>query len=137
MEAEERRVWAIRGAITVDSDSVEAVDSAVKEILFAMAPVSLDDLAEMISLEYGTREDTIKANWLNCISEYYHHGMYSVEYEDMPEEHVQKLKEVLVNDFYFMTELRRIYKNLVDDADLSLLSTYNLRKWASWLVPRM
>lgn len=40
-------------------------DSAVKEILFAMAPVSLDDLAEMISLEYGTREDTIKANWLN------------------------------------------------------------------------
>lgn len=103
-------------------------DSAVKEILFAMAPVSLDDLAEMISLEYGTREDTIKANWLNCISEYYHHGMYSVEYEDMPEEHVQKLKEVLVNDFYFMTELRRIYKNLVDDADLSLLSTYNLKK---------
>ena len=35
-------------------------DSAVKEILFALAPVSMDDLAEMISLEYGTREDTIK-----------------------------------------------------------------------------
>lgn len=103
-------------------------DSAVKEILFALAPVSIDDLAEMISLEYGTREDTIKANWLNCISEYYHHGMYSVEYEDMPEEHVQKLKAVLVNDFYFMTELRKIYKNLVADADLTLLSTYNLKK---------
>ena len=103
-------------------------DSAVKEILFALAPVSMDDLAEMISLEYGTREDTIKANWLNCISEYYHHGMYSVEYEDMPEEHVQKLKAVLVNDFYFMTELRKIYKSLVADADLTLLSTYNLKK---------
>ena len=36
MEAEERRVWAIRGAITVDSDSVEAVDSAVKEMLDAI-----------------------------------------------------------------------------------------------------
>lgn len=103
-------------------------DNAVKEILFALAPVSMDDLAEMISLEYGTREDTIKANWLNCISEYYHHGMYSVEYEDMPEEHVQKLKAALVNDFYFMTELRKIYKNLVPDADLTLLSTYNLKK---------
>lgn len=103
-------------------------DSAVKEILFALAPVSMDDLAEMISLEYGTREDTIKANWLNCISEYYHHGMYSVEYEDMPEEHVQKLKAALVNVFYFMTELRKIYKNLVADADLTLLSTYNLKK---------
>lgn len=103
-------------------------DNAVKEILFALAPVSMDDLAEMISLKYGTREDTIKSNWLSCISEYYHNGMYSVEHEDMPEEHVQKLKSALVNDFYFVTEVRRIYKNLVVDADLTLLSTYNLKK---------
>lgn len=103
-------------------------DSAVKEMLFAMAPVKQDDLVEMISLEYGTREDTIKANWLACISEYYHQGMYSVEYEDMPEDHIQELKAVLTDDFYFMTELRKIYRNLVNDADLSLLSTYNLKK---------
>lgn len=103
-------------------------DSAVKEVLFAMAPVNQDDLAEMISLEYGTREDTIKANWLTCISEYYHQGMYSVEYEDIPEDHMQKLKAVLTDDFYFMTELRKIYRNLIDNADLSLLSTYNLKK---------
>ena len=101
---------------------------AVKKMLFALAPISADNLAETISLEYGTRADTIRANWLNCISEYYHQGMYSVEYEDMPEEHVQKLKSALVNDFYFMTELRMIYSNLVTDADLSLLSTYNLKK---------
>ena len=103
-------------------------DSAVKEILFTMAPVSQDELVEMISLEYGTREDTIKANWLSCISEYYHQGMYSVDYEDMPDEHMQKLKAALTEDFYFITELRRIYKNLVADADVSLLSTYNLKK---------
>lgn len=36
MEAEERRVWAIRGAITVDSDTPADVDSAVKEMLDAI-----------------------------------------------------------------------------------------------------
>ena len=36
MEAEERRVWAIRGAITVDSNTIEDVDSAVKEMLDAI-----------------------------------------------------------------------------------------------------
>ena len=36
MEAEERRVWAIRGAVTVDSDTPADVDSAVKEMLDAI-----------------------------------------------------------------------------------------------------
>lgn len=75
-------------------------DAAVKETLFAMAPVSQDDLAEMLSLEYGLRPETIKANWLMCISEYYHQGMYSVDYEDMPEEQICLLKENLTDDFY-------------------------------------
>lgn len=103
-------------------------DAAVKETLFAMAPVSQDDLAEMLSLEYGTRPETIKANWLMCISEYYHQGMYSVDYEDMPEEQICLLKENLTDDFYYLTELRKTYLRLVPDADLTLLSPYNLKK---------
>lgn len=103
-------------------------DAAVKEVLFAMAPVSMDDLAEMISLEYGFRIDTIKANWLNCISEYYHQGIYDVSYIEMPQEHMTALKEALTEDFYFMHEVRKLYRQLVDNADLSLLSTYNLKK---------
>jgi hypothetical protein len=103
-------------------------DAAVKEILFALAPISQDDLAEAISQEYGTRADTIKANWLSGVSEYYHQGMYSVDYEDMPEEHIQKLQAVLTEDFYFLTELRRIYNRTIPNVDMSLLSTYNLKK---------
>lgn len=103
-------------------------DAAVREILFAMAPVSQDDLAQMISLEYGVRPETIKANWLGCISEYYHQGMYSVDYEDMPEEHIALLKEKLTEDFYFFAELRKIYSSLIPNADLTLLSTYNLKR---------
>lgn len=103
-------------------------DAAVKEILFAMAPVSQDDLAEMISLEYGTQIATIKANWLTCISEYYHQGNYSVDYQEMPEDHIEKLKNALTDDFYFFSELRKIYTRLVPNADYSLLSTFNLKK---------
>ena len=52
---------------------------AVKEFLFAMAPVSIDDLADAISEEYGVRSDSVKADWLGCISEYFHNGNYSVD----------------------------------------------------------
>lgn len=103
-------------------------DAAVKEMLFALAPISQDDFAEAISKEYGTRVDTIKANWLIGISDYYHQGMYSVDYEDMPEESVQILKTVLTEDFYYFAELRKIYSRAIPGADMSLLSTYNLKK---------
>ena len=103
-------------------------DAAVKEILFALAPVSMDDLSIMISLEYGVRPETVKANWLGCVSEYYHQGIYSIDYEDMPEEHIAILRERLTEDFYFLNELRRIYSSAIPNADLTLLSTYNLKK---------
>ena len=103
-------------------------DLAVIEILFALAPVSVDDLAEMISLEYGVQVATIKANWLNCIKEYYHQGKYSVDYEAMPEEQIARLNEELTDDFYFLSEIRKIYEKLIPDADLSLITPYNLKK---------
>ena len=101
---------------------------AVKEFLFAMAPVSIDDLADAISEEYGVRSDSVKADWLGCISEYFHNGNYSVDYEEMAPENIKTLKSKLKDDFYFMSELRDIYMQTIPNADLSLLSTYNLKK---------
>ena len=46
----------------------------------------------------------------------------------MPEEHIAILRERLTEDFYFLHELRRIYSSVIPDADLTLLSTYNLKK---------
>ena len=101
---------------------------AVKEFLFAMAPVSIDDLADAISEEYGVRSDSVKADWLGCISEYFHNGNYSVDYEEMAPENIKTLKSKLKDGFYFMSELRDIYMQTIPNADLSLLSTYNLKK---------
>lgn len=103
-------------------------DAAVKEIMFALAPVSQDDLAEMIYLEYGARLETVKANWLTCVAEYYHQGMYTVDCAVMPEEQAALLKEALTEDFYYFTELRAIYTKLIPNGDVSLLSPYNLKK---------
>lgn len=103
-------------------------DVAVKEVLFALAPVSQDDLAEMLYLEYGARLETIKANWLTCVSEYYHQGMYTVDCAAMPEEQVALLQEALTEDFYYFTELKAVYTRLVPNGDMSLLTPYNFKK---------
>ena len=103
-------------------------DKAVREAMFALAPVSMEDLLETLHLEYGAAKDSIKANWLGGISEYYDHGMYSVDYRDMPEEQVAAMRAALTDDYYHFDELRRIYLNTVADPDLSLVSSYNLKR---------
>ena len=103
-------------------------DEAVREILFALAPVSADDLVEMISLEYGARPETIKASWLTSIEEYYHQGEYAVDCLELPPEHAALLNEALTDDFYFFTEVRNIYKKLVPQPDLSLISSFNMKR---------
>ena len=103
-------------------------DEAVKEIMFALAPVSQEDLVEMISLEYGFRENTIVANLLGCISEYLHHGMYSIEYEDMPQEQMDIMSSVLTDDLYTFEELKDLYLRSVGNPDTTLLSSYNMKR---------
>ena len=103
-------------------------DKAVREVLFELAPVAQDEFAEILCERYGYGVDTIKANWLDCIDEYYYNGMYSVDYEEMPEEHRKMLQSLLTEDFYYISHIKRIYKKAIDNADDSLISTYNLKK---------
>ena len=93
-------------------------DDAVKEMLFDLAPISQDDLAEALCEKYGFKVPTIKANWLDCIDEYYFNGEYHVENEDektLSEEQLQQLTELLSGDFYLTDEVARIYARVTGE----------------------
>lgn len=100
----------------------------VKNFLFELAPISAENLAEAISKEYGFQTLTIMSSWFKCIQEYYKDGMYSVDYKPLPENHMQLLQENLTEDFYYISEIKEIYKSLVPNADLTLISSFNLKR---------
>lgn len=102
-------------------------DKLVKDMLFELAPISANGLAEVLSEEYGYPIETIKANWFSGISEYYHQGIFSVDYQVMPDDHMHVLKENLKDDFYYFDDIKKIYRTLIPDADVSLISPYNLK----------
>ena len=103
-------------------------DDFVKKMLFANAPIRGEELASKISAELGFRSDTVYLGWFSCISEYFRHGIYSIDYEEMPENHMSALKAALADDFYYMTEVSKIYKSVAEDADEKFLNSYNLKR---------
>lgn len=102
-------------------------DAAVREILFMTAPISVEGLVALIAEEYGARENTIRANWFSGIDAYYHQGMYTIHERRMTDEHQWRLGQQLTEDFYFLSEVRDIYRKTVPDADVSLVTPYNLK----------
>lgn len=103
-------------------------DMAVRSMLHALSPVTGDVLAEALSAEYGHKKESIMTSWLSCISANYHHGVYTVNNIEMPPNHAKLLKAQLTDDFYSFDEVRYIYCQMVDDADVSVLTPYNLRQ---------
>lgn len=102
-------------------------DEAVLETLRRLAPATMDDIANELYSLYGVLPMTAKANWLECISKYYHKGVYSIDFVDLPEAHKELLLSNLSEDFYLIDDIQDVYKSLVPNADVSLISSYNLK----------
>lgn len=102
-------------------------EAAILELLMNNAPITMMDLADIIYEEYGYDQITVVSTFLSPFRKYYHQGIYLMDQKAMPIEHRKKLEEALDADFYFVDEVKKIYRNLVPDADLETINSYNLK----------
>ena len=99
-----------------------------KKILDAVSPVTAEEFAEYIHMENGFNKITIMSSpEMHQLSQYYHNGVYSVDFKHLPSEHAQKLDALLEEDFYYIDEILKIYKNNFDDADLECINPRSLK----------
>lgn len=102
-------------------------DGAILDILIDNAPSSMSDLCTLIHDEYGYDPAVIQGTYLQAFTEYYHQGIYSINQKAMNAEHKAVLKEKLTEDFYYIDEVRKIYRGLFPGADLEEVNPYNLK----------
>lgn len=100
---------------------------AVLKLLINNAPISQQDMIDLVHEEFGIDKTTIAANWLTDISEYYHKGMYTIAFKVMSKAHRETLKAALTEDFYYMDEVKKIYTDLIPEADPDAINPYNLK----------
>lgn len=111
-------------------------DAAILDILVDNAPISTTDLATLIQDEYGYDPAVIMANYLQNFAVYYHQGIYRIDHKQMRWDYMDALKKVLTDDFYYIDEIRRIYRKLVPNADVEEINPYTLKSMGFTVLSR-
>lgn len=111
-------------------------NAAIFDIMAEMSPVSTQDLAEAVSREYGYDAATVAGTYLQAFAIYNHHNVYSIKQNVMCPENQKKLKNALQGDFYYFDEIRKIYQQVVPDADVEEINPYNLKNMGFIVLSR-
>ena len=102
-------------------------DGAILDLMVDNAPISQQDLAELVHQEYGYDVLTVMGSYLASLAPYYHHGMYTIDQKVMLPANMEKLLSALTEDFYYIDEIRRLYTKIIPEADVEEVNPYNLK----------
>ena len=102
-------------------------DKAIWDALVLLSPVTQADLCDYLYQEYGYERLTTAINYLKPLSQYYHNGVYSVDYQHIPEWRIEPLQNALTADFYFVDEIKKLYISLFRDADENDINPRSLK----------
>lgn len=92
-------------------------EKAIYEIIEAFSPITADDLAEYVHSEYGYTKEIAMAGYFQPFMHYYHQGVFSVTFKRIPDERITMLLENLPGEFYYIAEIKEVYKKLFPGAD--------------------
>lgn len=111
-------------------------DSALFDLLIDNAPISQADFAELVHQEYGYDPATVIGTYLQPFSAFYHQGMYVIDQKAMLSTDQKALLAELSEDFYYIDEIRRIYKIVASGANLEEINPYNLKRMGFSVLSR-
>ena len=109
---------------------------AIMDIISENAPISTNDLVEKVYNQYGYDKTLIMMVYLPEFSMYVSRGVYSVDYSVMPDDHMERLKPLLTDDFYYYDEIKEIYKKNITDANLEYINSFNLKRMGFIVLSR-
>jgi len=82
----------------------------VLDMLVQLAPVAIQDFAVSYENEYGVHAATFMANFLKSFDEYFHDGVYDISMPQLPNDQFIRMKDVLLEDYYEISDIKRIYQ---------------------------
>lgn len=99
----------------------------VEEFLFRVAPIEIYQFGAAYEEEYGIKAETVLANFVQYIDKYYHNLMFTVNQKEMSSIEYAELQNLLVEDFYFIDDIKKKYQAAFPDGDSTKVNVHNLK----------
>lgn len=102
-------------------------DKQIVDLLFEVAPVTVDEFTAHYHEKYGVDRTTVLANYTQPIKVYLSDGVYRVDYEELTDEEHFRLKGLLTESFHSFDVIRTEFLEMFPDSEHKL-NRYNLSK---------
>ena len=102
-------------------------EHAIYEMMANNAPITPAELADLLHMEYGYDQATIIGTALRCLDRYYYQGVFKVDQKKMPAERMAHLNDILSNTFYYIDEIKDIYRMEYPDSDVDEVNAFTLK----------
>lgn len=99
---------------------------AIRNIITMLSPVSAENLADYLFLEFGYDRATA-VGYLAPLKSLYHEGVYSVSFKQIPDSRTASLDAALTEEFYPINDVKKIYTSLFPDADVEEINPRSLK----------
>ena len=84
-------------------------EEQIMDILIQYSPITAEDFGKEYESRFGVKSSTVLGSYMKNFDKYFFNGIYSVDADELAEEQYRRMKEILVNDIYMISDVNRIY----------------------------
>ena len=100
----------------------------VLDLLIHLAPIDVKSFCVAYEEEYGVLARTVAGSFISCIDEYRdHNGMYDISAESLPASQMEKMLELLQDDYYDISFITKLYRQEFPDENPNMINSYTLK----------
>ncbi len=101
----------------------------VRRFIYKVAPISIEDFGKAYEAEYGIEAPTVLGTYYIYYNDYVKDGrVIDVTQEPMRDDELFMMKSALIEDFYFLEDVEKKYRELFPDGNTEKINHYNLKK---------
>ena len=103
-------------------------DNQVLDLLIHLAPINVQEFCMAYEDEYGVLARTVAGSFISCIDAYKDfNGTYDISAESLPPEQMQKMRELLCDDYYDISFIDQLYRREFPSSDANMINSYTLK----------
>lgn len=102
-------------------------DTQVMDLLLALAPITNTNFAAAYEHEYGVLSQTVLANYMKNFDHFFYAGVYKIDAPMLSDIMATKMKQLLPEEFYLLSDIRKLYVREFPQGDPKLLNPYTIK----------